>query len=423
MFVSFSVSNFGPFPGTVGINTICDTTKKEFLEDNTFSVGTKRYNRVTYVYGFNGSGKSNIFKALLTMKQMLALSPIIATNNQQILDSVNIKDEVNAPRNFFKFNDSHKDKPTVFAIEFIIDEVLYSYSFEVLNKKIASEILSKKSKRREIILNRTSADYNDIVLKGEFSSFDQNKNVVKEDVLCLSMAMFLNNALANKIYKEIDDIIVMNMAAFSGFQITDEDITEESLNQYTKFLKLADSTIKEIKISLKKDEINSKIKLGSDFESREFVVQKIQVAVDSIHSIYKDRKVVGDLKLPFLQYESNGTVKMFGILPAIFRTLENGGVLFVDEIENGLHPNLTKKIVDLFNSKNSNPKNAQLICTSHETLLLNGDIRRDQVWFLHKNNYGESKIERLSEFPNIRISDNIAKKYLNDAFGKIPNME
>ncbi len=100
---------------------------------------------------------------------------------------------------------------------------------------------------------------------------------------------------------------------------------------------------------------------------------------------------------------------MFGILPAIFHALKYGGTIFIDEIGNGLNPNLTSLLIQLFCSKEVNPNNAQMICSSHETVLLQDNIRRDHVWFLHKNEFGESRIKRMSAFSGTRTSDNIAK--------------
>lgn len=110
---------------------------------------------------------------------------------------------------------------------------------------------------------------------------------------------------------------------------------------------------------------------------------------------------------------------MLRVLPAIFEALDAGSTLFIDEIENGLHPNLVKLLAGLFNSNESNPHHAQLICTTHDTLLLDG-VRRDQVWFTDKNQYGETSMCRLSDYPNVRSNDNIAAKYLQGVFGAIP---
>lgn len=422
MLVSFEVTNYGPFSGTVGISTQADLTKKEFLKENTFIDGDKHYNYVSYIYGFNGSGKSNIFKAILSMKQILTLSPIIATNNQQILDNSQINYEVTGQRNFFKFKDECKDKPTCYTIEVRIDNIQYSYGFEVLNKKIVKEFLYRKNKRKELLLERTSERFEDIIVKSDLKSFENFKSTVKEDVLCLSMAMFLNNDLAVKLYQEIDSITVINMASLNSVQGFTEEIEEEELEIYTKFIQLADKTIKRLNVSLEKEEVNKKIQLSNDFESREFVIKNLKVDIESVHNVYSGNKLAGEITLPFLQFESNGTIKLFGILPAIFDALKSGGTIFVDEIENGLHPNLTKVLVSLFNSSEVNRFNAQLICSSHDTLLLKENVRRDQVWFLHKNKYGESSIKRLSSFPGTRTSDDIAKKYLNGAFGEIPTI-
>lgn len=423
MLVSFEVTNYGPFSGTVGISTQADLTKKEFLEENTFENGDKRYNYVSYIYGFNGSGKSNIFKALLSMKQILTLSPIIATNNQQILDSSQINYEVTGQRNFFKFKDDCKDRPTCYTIDVKIENILYSYGFEVLNKKIVKEFLYRKNKRKELLLERTSEYFDDITVKSDLKSFENFRSTVKEDVLCLSMAMFLNNELAVKLYQEIDNITVINMASLNNAQGFTEEIEEDDLKFYTEFIQLADKTIKRLNVSLEKEEVNKKIQLSNDFESREFVIKNFKVDIESVHNVFSGTKVTGEITLPFLQFESNGTIKLFGILPAIFGALKTGRTIFVDEIENGLHPNLTKVLVSLFNSSETNPFNAQLVCSSHDTLLLKENVRRDQVWFLHKNKYGESSIKRLSTFPGTRTSDDIAKKYLGGAFGEIPNIK
>ncbi len=422
MFVSFEVTNYGPFSGSVGISTECDATKKEQLEKKTFLSDGKRYNYVNYIYGFNGSGKSNIFKAIISMQQILTLSPIIATNNQQILDNSQINYEVSGQRNYFKFKEEYKELPTKYSIVVKIDGVQYYYSFEVLNKKIVSETLYKKLRRKELLINRTSEYHEDILVRGEFKSFEGFKATVKENVLCLSMAMFLNNELAIRLYEEIESINVINMAALNTTQGFEEELDKEELDLYTSFIKYADSTIKKINVSLEQEEVNKKIQLSNDFESREFVIRNLKVDVESVHNVYKENKVFREETLPFLQFESNGTVKLFGILPALFRALRTGGTIFVDEIENGLHPNLTRILVDLFYNKKINPYNAQLICSTHDVLLLKNNIRRDQVWFLHKNKYGESKIKRLSKFPGVRTSDDIAKKYLNDAFGDIPEL-
>ena len=70
--------------------------------------------------------------------------------------------------------------------------------------------------------------------------------------------------------------------------------------------------------------------------------------------------------MTFFAEESLGTVKLFTALPYLYDILESGGVLVIDEIENGLHLSLAKEIIGLFTNEESNPNHAQLICTSHQ---------------------------------------------------------
>jgi len=424
MLVSFSVSNYGPFPDKVEITTEVDSRKKEYLESNTFLCRNSRYNKVSFLYGPNGAGKSNFIKAFIRFQKLIILSPIIASNNPQVLEMKPFKDDINAPINYFKFNTTNKNKPTTFSIELIIDEVLYSYKFSRLDGKIIEEYLTKKSKRTEKILERTSPLFNDIIVKSELSSFKNNLNVVKDNVLCLSIAAFLNNDFAMRIVDAITKIDVISMYTALGSPHLDEEKVKNKavIDKYLKYLKIADPTLKDLIISFNEEKIDKHKSMSEDFENREFIMKSINVSVESKHNVYENNIPVDEINLPFLQFESNGTVKLFSALPAILDALENGNTLFIDEIENGLHPILTKMIINLFLNTEINPNNAQLICTSHNTILIEEGIRRDQVWFADKDDVGQSKIYRLSDLNLARANENLGRSYLNGIFGSIPNI-
>ena len=94
----------------------------------------------------------------------------------------------------------------------------------------------------------------------------------------------------------------------------------------------------------------------------------------------------------------------------------------MDELELRLHPNLSRMIVELFSSE-YNKKNAQLVFTTHNTNLLDTKniLRRDQIYFVQKNNVGESELYSLLDF-NVRNDKVIQKAYLDGIFGAIPNI-
>ena len=66
--------------------------------------------------------------------------------------------------------------------------------------------------------------------------------------------------------------------------------------------------------------------------------------------------------------ESDGTLAGLAFLSVALRTLKNGRVMLVDEIERSLHPVLVKGLISLFTDIRTNPHQAQLIFTSHDAL-------------------------------------------------------
>ena len=193
MFVSFSVGNTGPFKEITGITTHAENLKKEFLEENTFEVSGQNYNKISYIYGANGSGKTNYLAALTKMQKMIIMSTVLGANNNKLLEVPAIKKELAAPIETFKFDIDCKSKETYFEIQVIIEEILYTYSFAIQDGKIQKELLTKKKKRTEVLIKRTSPKYEDIVLRSGLSSFKNMVSVVREDALCLAMAAMLNN--------------------------------------------------------------------------------------------------------------------------------------------------------------------------------------------------------------------------------------
>ena len=115
-----------------------------------------------------------------------------------------------------------------------------------------------------------------------------------------------------------------------------------------------------------------------------------------------------------------GTIKIYALACHIFESLEKGCTLVIDEFEARVHPLMSRVIVKLFNSKENNPNNAQLILTSHDTNLLRKQLfRRDQIWFLEKTEFGDSELFSLVDF-KIRPESIYNKDYLQGKFGAIP---
>ena len=422
---SISATNFGPFNGTIEFDMETAVPKGQIIDNHTFIAGdNQRFNKIAYIYGANGSGKSNFCKIILQIQRAIMLSPIRASNNPQLLDMLPLKDELAVQRNHFKFDVSGKERATSYSIQILIDDVLYTYSFSIAeNYDVISEKLTKKKRRTEIILERTSPKFESITLKSELKSFQNNVHVVKDNALCLSMASFLNNKLATTIVATITNIQVVNMAAMRGLSnLSEETFSAEKKEEYLRILKSADPTLEDIQVEFNEKKIEKHSLDSDDLENRAVVLKSVRVDVKSTHSIYDNHKAVSQSELPFLQIESNGTIKLLDILPTIFDALSTGNILIVDEIENGLHPTVVKKMIELFYNPDTNPHNAQLICTTHNILLINEAVQRDEVWLMDKNEYGESSMKHISDISGLRSYDKLGQKMIEGAFGAMPNI-
>ena len=422
---SISATNFGPFNGTINFDMETSVPKGQIIDNHTFIAGdNQQFNKIAYIYGANGSGKSNFCKIILQIQRAIMLSPIRASNNSQLLDMLPFKDELAVQRNHFKFDISGKGRDTSYSVQILIEDVLYSYSFSIAeNYDVVSEKLTKKKRRTEIILERTSPKYESITLKSELKSFQDNVHVVKNNALCLSMASFLNNKLATMIVSTITNIQVVNMAALRGLSnLSEESFSDEPKEKYLKILKSADPTLEDIQVEFNEEKVEKRALDSEDFENRAVVLKSVRVDVKSTHNIYDNHKAVERSVLPFLQIESNGTIKLLNILPTIFDALSTGNILIVDEIENGLHPTVVKKMIELFYNPETNPYNAQLICTTHNLLLINDAVQRDEVWLMDKNEFGESTMKHISDFTGIRSHDRLGQKMIEGAFGAMPSI-
>jgi len=196
-------------------------------------------------------------------------------------------------------------------------------------------------------------------------------------------------------------------------------------------LKAADLGIQDIQLEkldidkLPKDipkEIRDKIIKQVNDEKAEFVSDVL-----TTHKKYNsNRKAIGNISFSLDDDESSGTRKFFSLTGPILDVIENGYTLVVDELDSKLHPNLVCKIVSLFNSKELNKNNAQLIFNTHDTNLLStGLFRRDQIWFTDKNKYGEAKLYSLADFKSdeVRKTEPFEENYIRGKYGAVPYLE
>jgi AAA15 family ATPase/GTPase len=124
-------------------------------------------------------------------------------------------------------------------------------------------------------------------------------------------------------------------------------------------------------------------------------------------------------RLP-MDRESDGTRRLLGLAPLLTAGADQPRVFVIDELDRSLHPTLCWKFLELF--AGSMPgASRQLVVTTHEAHLLNQDLlRRDEYWFMEKDDTQQSRLVPLSDYSNVRKDLQLEKGYLNGRFGAVP---
>jgi len=416
MLIGFIFENYLSFFDKNAFSMLAKSSDGQFKELNTFSTRQGRLLKSAIVFGANGSGKSNFIYAF---RKMLDI----------VLADFSVQSKlISSPSKFF-FHSSAKSKPTSFEISFIINDVLYEYGFELLNGKVRREYLYKKLKRRTMVFERGNPEYESIELGSDMENMAHLVQNVREDTLFLCWANFGNNVLAMQVYDWFRRIQLFDADYSNDLLSATIDYIENSTDGKDTILSLLRNTdVGLFDFELKFDEGDNFEELLSKVVKKKHVdiiknIPRLQrVDLVTKHKVYGEAWVEEGFTETGIEFESAGTRKLFEIAGPIISALKNGGVVLIDEIDARLHPALVRHLVMMFNSISGNPHNAQLICNTHDVLLLEEEIRRDQIYFTEKDEYGVSSLYSLSDFKGVRKDSKLLKQYLLGVFGATPKL-
>ena len=408
MLLQFNVTNFMSIKDEVTLTAFGNASKEH--EENLIRVGKDRVLPTLALYGANAAGKSNIFKALTRAILLIRMSN---------------KLQVNATTGFepFLFEDMKNDKTKVDFL-FISNGKKYEYGFVVDGHCVYEEYLYEyKSSRPTMIFERENIT--------EFRFTTAYKHLTEYTEKNTSNKLFLCTATAWNC-KETKD-------AYLWFDESIDTYNRMSIqnNQYLEYLDKNKgrpeakvfmlSMLKHAEINIQDYEFESKIIEDASIPlppgiqiDKSLLGPMKQFRLDTIHQVVSRDGSVKAYKLPF-DHESDGTMLLFAYGPIIMEALEKGRTIVVDELDNSLHPSLTRYLVELFNNKEVNKRGAQLIFNSHDVSLLDLELfRRDQIYFVEKNNdTGITEVYSLADY-SPRKSENIQKGYLQGRYGAIP---
>jgi len=401
MIIDFSVENFRSIKEmqTLSMSAASIVSKhKEIDEQNLIKVSDKlSLLKSKAIYGANASGKSNIIKALMSFIAIVSDS----VKNDRIL-FFNIYP--------FSLSTETDDKPCYFQLTFLLNNIHYRYGFEASKKEITSEWLFGTPGKKEV--NFFTREGNNIsVNEKQFKEghkiielyASSGETSISTNSLFLTVVKSFTGGVAKDIVDYISKIIVISVLSDNSlFSKAQELLSEENKKQIGDFLKISDIGIEHI----------GKLEYGSQDEKDVFVA----TAHKKFDSNLNEVRLV-NFSMDF--FESDGTKKMFGISHMILQALNEKIPIIIDEFDARLHPLLTKKIVELFNSDSN--KGSQLIFATHDTNLLDSKLlRRDQICFVEKDKYGASHFYTLVDFKGVRNDASFEKDYIAGRYGAIP---
>ena len=405
MLLDIEIKNLKSFKN----QTIFSMEAENKIEDrNSFEVevGKEKFEllKTAVLFGGNASGKSNFTSVLSIFRYYLFNKGIEKYNKEG-----------------FRFGE--EDKNSTIKVRNVVDDKIYEYILEINfnTKKIIKEKLYITALERKLVFEREN---NKIVKydKEVFSEYEITIGFINETLT--DSDSVISRIIEWRVPEEIEKLKINNYSDDLGKYIYENKNNKKLV---IEFLKKIGIIVNDIEVYREKNEFF----LKNIRESKEFQIlsekeqEKLlsQIAyIYRIHFVYEDNQKQ-KYKLEYYE-QSAGTQKILSMFFPIYNLLNNGGVMIIDELDITLHYSLIKEIIKMFNSVD-NRKNAQLIFTTHNLLLMDFNLfREDQIWFLENNDVSTgTELYSLSDIEGYEKNKYLLRDYLNGNFGGIPKLE
>ena len=444
MLIRFAVSNFLSFDGREELSLEAGKARKH--GERVYSNRRLKLVKCEALFGANASGKSNVVEAMSFVQDMVEDGFPLGFSNR-----------------YYRLNESNRQKPSVFEIEFLCQDKRFCYGFStILNQgRITEEWLYEitPSGLQKSLYSRNVND--EVFAVGDF--FRKKESVSKlmiygEDSVSDHEHLFLTiiNKSKSRMYTNLSELQILK-DIFSWFVVylnisrPDEILTgypyfqDSNLHEIAELLSALGTGVKELKIvevpketvkakipedlynriisNLEKDNANLKKKGEGKKPSivartyKEFYTFEIdendEICIRTIEFSHEVENVYFGL-----QEESDGTARLLDLIEILFK-VSNGRVFVIDEIDRCLHPAMTTKVISLFLTM-AQGRNTQLIITTHESRLLKDDLlRNDEISFMLKTKAGSTIIKSLEKY-QLRSDKKIYEALFDGTIEAIP---
>ena len=437
MLLKYVVSNYKSIGHSIEFSMIPteNCTDERFLTSINTKQGILKILKRGGFFGPNASGKSNFIESIKFAKDY-------------IIEGKRSNKSTGVPQ--YKGNIPELDNTTLFQFLFYLDENIYEYGFSLTSKRVVEEWLMIQTEDGFAQMFVRSTDVNskteiDIAPNFINSTSEEKelatvlKNSIKEsqrNQLFLYKLKENGVEFAEKIvgwFEGIQIIFPRSKIKWLPIRVNEDDELKEFLSESLRNLDTGVFSIKAEKNEVNFHEFAEKLELSKETIEE---IENNKSGIISFSGKYyiffeKDEKTVL-IKLRFehklsnnsanfdIDDESDGTKRLLDLLPILFRMdKKNTTIYLVDEIDRSLHTKLSMYLLKTFMEKSEGLLN-QFIFTAHDVNLINlNDFAQEEIWFIEKDNLGETSLKPFSDFETNGQQD-IVKDYLNGRFGAIP---
>lgn len=419
MLIEFTIGNYRSFRDPVTLTLEAAPLKAEDREvdaQNLFEKGGVQLLKVAGLYGANASGKSNLIRALHTMVFLVRNS----SREGQAGDRL--------PADVFRLSSEPLVSPSFFEVVLADDRDQFRYGFEITRQQVEKEWLYRRpfdKSREHRLFERRGDSYKSHKDFGEGRDLRQK---TRDNALHLSVCAQFDGSIATQVMSCIDDLYVVNGLEATGLLLHAVALLEEDASRAAvlELVQRFDVGISDLEVT-KRRFTEDELKPVEAPEIRRILLEDGISTLKAVHVVLDDQGEAKE-KVSFrVDEESDGTQKLLALSGVLLDALRHGSTLVIDEFDARLHPFISREIVRLFQSRTTNPKNAQLIFTTHDTNLLQRSLfRRDQLWFLEKHpQTASSELYSLAEIrmesgTGVRNDARFERDYLQGRYGAVP---
>ncbi|MCX6345719.1 MAG: ATP-binding protein [Armatimonadetes bacterium] len=430
MLISFSIENWMSFRDKVSFSMIASRERQHGQRVPRLTKYKTGVLPVAAIYGGNASGKTNLFKALYFVQDLVVKG---THPNSLILVEP------------FRLDAKMADQPTRVAIELLIDEIIYEFSFAVTRKAVLEEKLTRITSAGEIVL------YDRHDGKPNFAkSLKNNAELLgfafqgtRENQLFLTNSVSQNVKVFEPVYKwfaEKLELVAPNTRFGPYHQLLKqghplaitinellpqldtgithlggEEIPFDSLTcPESMKVRLREEVKEGVTVALRADPMNERFVISR--KNGELVVQKLVA--------FHPKQDGNEVKFE-IQEESDGSQRIIDLLPAFLKISERNSdnVYVIDELDRSLHTLLTRQLLEAYLSNCSHTSRSQLLFTTHDVLLMDQQLlRRDEMWVTERDSTGNTSLLSFSDYKDVRYDKDIRKSYLQGRLGGIPRL-